>query len=555
MKNKIVIWALDDLEAKFLLGIQLDEKENNVNIYKFPEAIVTEDFHKLLMNDWKGDKEVEFPKGFETISKPLSVTDDLLPENLKVDRPDIITRAKAEWHFAVLSSKLNELYQSELSDLQDKIERLEQYSAPIWEEMKGFWDKVQSQVREKNLFREHGNALRNSTNALFDKLKALRKDMDSKFKEESKKQAVFFNEKVEEIRAKIEGGKTLQPLFEELKKLQSAFTKERFAKDDRAKIWDRIDGAFKLLKEKKYGSKAGNQNNNNSASRLESRYAGLVQAIARMKSSIDRDLRDKNSQSSQAERAGGQLEAQLRQARIMMIDERISSKQVKMKDMLKTKEELESKIAKEKAREQRRKDQADLKAKTEAKKQEIKEKIASETSSNITPEDAAKLEAAAKSIKDAKKKPTPPVEAQTPASAEKIVATAFVADAIISEGKTEDSNQKIDEKIDTNTTDTAPLSDAVPVTLAETVVETIVEEVPETEPVADTVLETVEETVEDTVEEKESLLDKAEDAVENAVDEVTEFVEDMVDNVKAAASVAMDKISDLIDTVKGEEEE
>ncbi|MDA9773582.1 hypothetical protein N9B82_01380 [Saprospiraceae bacterium] len=536
MKDKIVIWARDDKDQKFLLGLQLNGKENQVNIYKFPEDIVTEEFHKQLMNQWKSNEEVVFPEGYETISRPLSVTEDLLPENLLVDRPDIITRAKSEWHFVVLSSKLYELYQSELVDIKEKVDRLEAYSAPIWEEMKGFWAKVQEQVRDKNLFREHANELRNSTNGLFDQLKAMRKEMDSKFREESKVHVAFFNEKLTEIKTKINSGKSLQPLFEELKKLQSKFSGMKFSKDDRSKVWNNIDAAFKELKEKKYGKDGSTGRNSNAVTRLENRYEGLLQAIGRMKNSIDRDLRDKNNQSNQADRAGGQLEAQLRQARIMMIDGRISSKQVKMKDMLKTKEELERKIAKEKQREEKRKEQAEIKAKTEAKKKEIKSKIASETTS-VAPEDAAKLEAAAAAIKEGKAKK---------AKKEVPLITSIAVDVKDVAAEKVEAEKLVEAETATVAADNAP--------------KVVTPEVTVEEPVEEKVSETTEAKTEEPTEansderstdtKEESIADKVEDVLED----VSELVEDVVDNVKAAASVALDTISDLVGKMTGEEE-
>ncbi len=411
MKDKIVLWGKNEKDEKILVALELLDKENKVRIHEFPEASTSEEFYKKMMGDWKNGVEVEFPAEVQTTDRPLSVTDDLLPETIRVDRTDVVSRAKAEWHFIVLSSKLYELYSSELADIKEKVGKMDQYSSAVWEEMKGFWSKVQQQVYDKNLFREHANVLRKSSDEVFDQLKSMRKSLDVQFKSESKKQLQFFNEQVSEIKGKIDSGKSLQPLFEELKKLQSNFRNVKFTRDDRNKVWDAIDAAFKSLKEKKYG-KSGAPSPSNALARTKSRYEGLLKAIDRMKSSIERDLRDKNGQSNRAGRAMGQLEAQLREARMAMIDERIQSKQVKLKDMLKTKDELEKRMAKEEARAKKQAERAENEAKKQAKKEEIKQKIAEETQVNIAPEEAEKLKKAAEEIAESKKKKAvpPPIE-------------------------------------------------------------------------------------------------------------------------------------------------
>lgn len=53
-----------------------------------------------------------------------------------------------------------------------------------------------------------------------------------------------------EIEGKIEQGLGLSPLFEDLKRLQHKIKNIHFTKDDRKEIWDKIDGAFKIIKEK-----------------------------------------------------------------------------------------------------------------------------------------------------------------------------------------------------------------------------------------------------------------------------------------------------------------
>jgi predicted nuclease with TOPRIM domain len=349
MRRKLVLWGANEKDEKMLVALELLENENVVNIFTFPEEVATEAFYKQMSEDWKDDKEVEFPEKFTKIEQKLSVTESLLPDNIKVDRPDLITRAQAEWHFVVLSSKLYGLYKSELEELKDKIDNLSDYDNNSWEELKNFWTKVQNQVNEKNLFREHGAALRERTNGLFDKLKELKKSLEDVFEKQSKEHVEHFTSELKEIEDKIEKGLGLSPLFEELKKIQAKFKDFTFTRKDRNDVWDKIDATFKALKEKRSsGGGGGQQGGGNAMGRLDARYNGLIVAIQKMERSIQMDQKDLDYQVKRVEDSDGQLESQLRQAKIRMIEERVKSKQEKLDDMLKTKEELEGRMEREK---------------------------------------------------------------------------------------------------------------------------------------------------------------------------------------------------------------
>ena len=151
MKTKLVLWGYNATDEKVLLALQLRPEDNKVDIWTFPETVATDEFARQLMGEWRNDKEVAFPDDKQHIERELSVSDSLLPADIKVERGDIIQRAQTEWHFVVLSSKLNDVYNTELSELKAKVAGLSAYSAEMWEQLKGFWGKVQGQVRERNL--------------------------------------------------------------------------------------------------------------------------------------------------------------------------------------------------------------------------------------------------------------------------------------------------------------------------------------------------------------------------------------------------------------------
>jgi len=222
----------------------------------------------------------------------------------------------------------------------------------------------------------------------------MRTDFEKEFKEQSAEAQSFFTEKLNDIEERIGKDARLQGLFDELKDLQRKFKDAKLTKGHRAQIWKKLDGAFKVIKEKKYGSKASS---NNALERIQRRYDGLLGAINKMKSSVGRDESEMNFQSRRADNTDGQLEQQIRKAKMAMIEERLNSKKVKLDDMLKTKDELEKKINKLKSK-------AAHQAKVSEAKAVVKDNIAKEVKANqkqMAEKDEV-LKKAASKIADAK---------------------------------------------------------------------------------------------------------------------------------------------------------
>lgn len=394
MKSKLVLRGTNEQDEKVLIALELVSADNKVNIYVFPEKAATEAFENQMFNKWRNGEAILFPEGYQTIERDLKLTESLLPDHLKVERTDVIQRAQTEWQFVVLSDKLNRAYQSELEDLKAAVEKLTAYDSKVWESLKSFWGKVQTQVRERNLFRDHANALRQNTNQLFDKMKEMRKSLDKEFEEKSQTHYNSFKQTLTDMKDRVEKGMNLTTIFNELKDLQRKFRDTKFTRDHRSKVWKELDNMFKVVKEKKFGP---NANQNNSAmDRLQNRLNGLLEAIKRMENSINRDKGDLKFQDRKIANSGGQLEAQIRQAKIKMIEERIRSKEEKLADMYKTKTELEKRIADQAKKDARKADQERI----EAAKLEAKAKIAEEMKAAELERDkqSDKLEKAAEAI-------------------------------------------------------------------------------------------------------------------------------------------------------------
>lgn len=350
-----------------LMAIELQTADNIVRIETFPEKVVTDDVYAAFMGKWrKGEAAPELPEADRVIARELSVTEGLLPDDLKAEQGDMIVRAQTEWHFHVLSEKLAQNYRSELAEIEDRIERAGEYSSDLWNQAKAFWQKVQGQLQDKTLLREQGNELRKRSDAVFAKLKEMREVVNAKYAEESIKRKDQFDELLAAIEVRIGEGTHLRKVFDDLRGLQRKFHNTKFTREDRDAVYQRIDAAFKAVKQKR-GQGSGNDKSDGGKGRFESRLEGLLKAMERMQKSIGRDEKDLKFERRRIERTDGQLEAQIRQAKIVMIESRIKSKGEKLADMEKTKSMLEGKIEKAKQKQEKRaRKQAEREAKEAA---------------------------------------------------------------------------------------------------------------------------------------------------------------------------------------------
>ncbi len=500
MRRKIVLWGANEKDEKILVALELLEKENVVNIYTFPETVATEEFYKAMADKWRNDEEVEFPEGFAKIERKLSITDSLLPDEIKVTSTDVVARAQAEWHVVVLSSKLYELYKSELEELKEKIDGVTHYDNAIWEELRTFWGKIQNQMNDRNLFREHGFSLKEKTNNLFDKLKEYKKTLENEYETQSKEYVAKFQAELKEIEDKIDKGLGLNPIFEDLKKVQQRINEFKFTKKDRDDVWAKIDTAFKKLKEKRSGGNSGQGGGGSfGLSGLENRYNGLVEAIAKMEKSVSFDNKDLEFETKRIANSDGQLETMLRQAKLNMINERLSSKSEKLADMHKTRAELEAKMEKEKKRMVKN----EKNEKVEEAKETVKAKIAADIAANVAATEnlSEKLEQAANDI-SAKRKPK--AEAIAPVS----VAVAVTADQVVEETVVTESKEEV-------------ASEEAP-SIFEQLTESIANLVEDVQDNALAVAAVVGDKLEEMMEKAEEVLDKLEDKVEEKIQEFTD---------------------------------
>ena len=352
MKTKLVLWGQKGSEEnaeKVLIAVELNANANCVDTWIFSGEAASEELSDQLMNNWRKGEAVAFPEGLEQIRTELSASGSILPEGYSAtDKEDLVKRTQTEWLFIVLSTKLFQTYESELNTLQDKVEKMTKYSKEMWEELKTFQTKIQTQVQEQNLFREHTNILRERLNELFGSLKKLREVEDSAFETAANEVFQKMSNTLNQIDEAIEKNSgDWAKWFDKLKGLQAELKTAKLTREGRNEIWARIDKAFKEVKDRRFGgSSAQNSNSGNVETRLQRRIEGLKEAIQKMDNSVSRDQKDYDFLFKKLNNSNAtQLEAQLSEVRAKMILERLESKKAKLADMNKTLADLESRLA------------------------------------------------------------------------------------------------------------------------------------------------------------------------------------------------------------------
>ncbi len=451
MKTKLVLWGTRGTEEntqKVLIALELNPETNKVKSWFFEGEEASEDFSKALMEHWRKGEAVAFPEGVEAQEAPLSASSALIPEDIVTDKAELLARTQTEWIFIVLSTKLYKNYQVELEELQEEVDALKSYSKDMWERMKDFWAKVQMQVGEQNLFREHTNNLRTRTNEMFAQLKKMRSQEDAKFESEAMGNYNKLITILEPIEKLIEQENAeLQKAFDKLKTLQQTFKNSKLTRTLRSKLWDRIDDAFKKVKAKR-------SPNSSPEGRLTRRIEGLKGAIDKMEKSIGRDKKELSIQNDKINSGDvSQLETQLREVRAKLIRERIDSKSKKLEDMYTTMKDLETKNARNLAR-KIKEDAAAAKKAEEAKiavekaavaaaKKAAAEKAEKEAAKPVVEESEAVKEETPEATVEAPKEEAQPVVEESQVVKEE---TPEVKDEIVKEEVSEEDLPKKDEE-------------------------------------------------------------------------------------------------------------
>lgn len=314
------VWLAYDLnQAAFRLDLHVIEK-------KMLDAAQTE-----ALQAWANNGDFQFPEAALLIQPDLN-SDTILPDNIKSDKTGEIRHKQNEWGLALLTNKLWESYLIEMENLKKRSEELTSYDKSLFDEAKSFWERVLEHKKERNITQEKLDKIKEDVNAIFEKLKAFRKTESAEFEKHSNEIRQQVQEKLEAIKKRVEEKANFKQLHDDVKAVQQELRQVRFLKSDESAVRKAFDDAFHFISESRQKYFSGKN---------ESRIAGLNEVIQKMEKGLERDKKDLEYFTKKSDHPKiHSLELQVLKLRIRQINDIISSKEEKLKDIYKTLESL-----------------------------------------------------------------------------------------------------------------------------------------------------------------------------------------------------------------------
>ncbi len=319
IKDKIAFWGTDEHDADILVIVHLRLADDIIDIWTLPKGSMTDEFEKKALENIDQIDLTQLPENHTYIERTV-MAENLLPDEVKTRNTELVKLAETQWRVRVLSNKLSQKLEKEIEGLVEQVKSLTEYDNEMWQLTKTFWDKVNNYFQEKDLTREHTGLLRDKINEAFDMLKGLRKEANH----EAKQAVETINARLQKIIESLSPTQNLNAIFDKLKKLQEEANGLRLANNLREQLRQTFNDAFNLVKEER---QKGNLR------RLEHRIRGLKDIIFRSEKFIKDDKNDLQFQHNRLKTTDGMLEAQLREAKIKMINTRLESNEAKLKEM------------------------------------------------------------------------------------------------------------------------------------------------------------------------------------------------------------------------------
>jgi hypothetical protein len=362
MQQRIVMWGEIGTDNKALVTIQLLENDAKIIINAFPKDTVTKELQDKIFVEWKNGGEIEFPE--TTFQWTIDANqDNILPENVKVERPELITQIQHKWSRKIMSAKVMQLLTDETEHILQSIDSIQNYDQKLWDKAKQQWDKIADYQKKGEITWEQTTLLKEKINLVFDALKAVKRITSEHDVEQSRILSKNFEATIEQLQNKLIYPDEWKHIFEELKKIQEELKEAPIRWNSKKNLYDKINSIYDDLK--KYRA---TENINKSKSRIKQ----LNQILSGIYESINRE---KDNYEMQVEKmqhyTRGRVQLDEIKNRFSYILDRIKEKENKAENIKKTIAEVEKLLAKEEYRKE--KNQKENTANTNSSKEPKKE--------------------------------------------------------------------------------------------------------------------------------------------------------------------------------------
>ncbi|MFN8261171.1 MAG: hypothetical protein U0X41_09585 [Chitinophagales bacterium] len=361
MNTRLVLWGEIGTDRKALIAIHLDEETAKIHIYAFPKEEVTKEIQDALFVEWKNGGEYAFPE--HTLHWEIDAnSDSILPEEVKVDRLDVVLQSQHKWGKKLMSSKINQLLTDEVKLLEEKASVVAEYDQSLWDKAKAQWEKIASYQKKNEISWEQTTVLKDKINSVFEALKAVKRISNEN---EDQANAVLiknYHKRIEDLQAKLIYNDQWKFIFDELKKIQTELKDASIRWNQKRAIYNQVNAIFDDLRKYRMTEVV---------SKTQGRITQLTKILEGLKDSIARDNESYQQQVEKMQHyTRGKLSVEELKSRFGDILNRTKEKEAKAEGIRQTIAQLKADIEKEKKQQAEREQQRIKREQEEAAKQE-----------------------------------------------------------------------------------------------------------------------------------------------------------------------------------------
>jgi len=361
MNTRLVMWGEIGTDRKALVAINLEEETARIHIYAFPREEVTKEIQDALFVEWKNGGEYTFPE--TAVHWEIDANSDtILPENVKVERLDIVLQSQHRWGKKLMSSKINQLLADEVKLLEEKASVVAEYDQSLWDKAKAQWEKIASYQKKNEISWEQTSILKDKINSVFEALKAVKRINNENEDQANAVLVKSYYKRIEDLQSKLIYNDQWKYIFEELKKIQAELKEAAIRWNHKRNLYNQVNAIFDDLRKYRMTEVI---------SKTKERITQLSKILDGLKDSIARDSESYQMQVDKMQHyTRGKLSTEELQTRFGFILERTKEKETKAEGIKQTIAQLKAEIEKEKKQQQEREEQRIKKEQEEAAKQE-----------------------------------------------------------------------------------------------------------------------------------------------------------------------------------------